>query len=79
MENKENEIQVLLEELTTLKKEIEETIKFVKSLPDDRRFFLNTGLLCVEMNKEQALKHLEEALKSVEEQIKTITEGGNKK
>ncbi len=48
------------------KAEIEYTLKMIKQFPDNRKFFLNTGLISIEVTKEEALKLLEEMLNQLE-------------
>ncbi len=38
--------------------ELEKTLKFVESLPDGRRFFYNTGVIFIELTKEEAITKL---------------------
>jgi len=45
-----------------LLEELEETLELVKRLPSGRRFFYNTGIICIELTKEEAIKKLEEEI-----------------
>ncbi len=49
------------------KVEIQKTLAFIKKLPENRRFFYNTGLLLIEISKEEAVQILEEKLRAVGE------------
>jgi len=48
-------------------KELEETLKLIKSLPDGRRFFYNAGIIYIELTKDEAIKKLQEEI----ERLKT--------
>ena len=48
------------------KEDIQGLIEYVKNLPSGRKFFLNTGVLMVEVTKEEALQHLEKLLIEIE-------------
>ncbi|RUM61020.1 MAG: hypothetical protein DSY66_03090 [Persephonella sp.] len=54
MDKKEKEIKL-----------IEESIKKIKELPNDRKLFFNTGVIMIEVSKEEAIKLLEEKLKEL--------------
>ncbi len=47
--------------------QIEETLRLLNSLPENRRIFYNTGVLLIEVTKEEAKKLLEEELEALEE------------
>ena len=49
------------------KKTLEKTLEYVKSLPEGRRFFYNTGTIMVEVSKEEAIQKIKEILKELEE------------
>ena len=49
------------------KKTVETTLKWLKTLPDGRRLFFNTGVLMIEITKEEAIQKLEELLKEIED------------
>ncbi len=49
------------------KKTLEKTLEYVKSLPEGRRFFYNTGTIMVEVSKEEAIQKIKEMLKELEE------------
>jgi chaperonin cofactor prefoldin len=42
--------------------ELEETLKLVESLPDGRRFFYNTGIIFIELTKEETIAKLKEEI-----------------
>ncbi len=50
------------------KEDIQALIEYVNSLPSGRKFFLNTGVLMVEVTKEEALHHLEKLLMEIEKE-----------
>ncbi len=47
--------------------QIQETLRLLNSLPDNRRVYYNTGVLLVEVTKEEAKKLLQEELEALEE------------
>ena len=47
--------------------QIEETLRLLKELPENRRIYYNTGVLLVEVSKEEAIKLLQEELEALEE------------
>lgn len=47
--------------------QIEETLRLLDTLPDNRRVYYNTGVLLVEVTKEEAKKLLQEELEALEE------------
>ncbi len=49
------------------KLEIEETLRLLRSLPENRRIYYNTGALLVEVTKEEAINLLQEELEALEE------------
>lgn len=49
------------------KLQIQETLRLLNSLPDNRRVYYNTGVLLVEVTKEEAQKLLQEELEALEE------------
>ncbi len=49
------------------KLQIQETLRLLNSLPDNRRVYYNTGVLLVEVTKEEAKKLLQEELEALEE------------
>ncbi len=49
------------------KLQIQETLRLLDSLPDNRRVYYNTGVLLVEVTKEEARKLLQEELEALEE------------
>ncbi len=49
------------------KLQIQETLRLLDSLPDNRRVYYNTGVLLVEVTKEEAKKLLQEELEALEE------------
>ncbi len=46
---------------------LEETLRLLKQLPENRRVFYNTGILLIEITKEEAEKLLKEELEALEE------------
>ncbi|WP_423793303.1 hypothetical protein ACPB8Q_03565 [Methanocaldococcus indicus] len=46
-----------------LKKSKEEIINFIKSLPENRKIFINLFGLWIEVSKEEAIKFIEESYK----------------
>lgn len=58
------------------KKEIQKTLTLIKKLPENRRFFYNTGLLMVEVSKKEAVQILEEKLRAMEETQHNNRKGG---
>ncbi len=52
------------------KKTIETTLKWLETLPEGRRLFFNTGVLMIEVTKEEAIEKLKELLKEIEEMEK---------
>ncbi len=50
-----------------LRSEIEFTLRLLNQIPDDRKVFYNTGVLSIEVTKEEAKKLLEQML----EELKT--------
>ena len=47
--------------------QIEETLRLLRSLPENRRVYYNTGVLLLEVTKEEAEKLLREELEGLEE------------
>ncbi len=47
--------------------QIEETLNLLKNLPEDRRIFYNTGILLLEVTKQEAQSLLKEELEALEE------------
>jgi chaperonin cofactor prefoldin len=52
--------------------ELEETLKIVESLPDGRRFFYNTGIICIEMTKEEVIGKLREEIEKLKSEDKEV-------
>ncbi|WP_456471568.1 prefoldin subunit [Methanocaldococcus sp.] len=48
------------------KEDIKKTIEFIKSLPDDRKIFIEMSGIWVEVTKEEAIKYLSERLADTE-------------
>ncbi|SNZ03256.1 hypothetical protein SAMN06265182_0333 [Persephonella hydrogeniphila] len=47
------------------KKQIEKTLELIEQLPENRRFFYNTGVLMIELTKEEAVKLLKKELEGL--------------
>ena len=58
------------------KKEIQRTLILIKKLPENRRFFYNTGLLMIEISKDEAVQILEEKLRAMKETQRNSKKGG---
>ena len=48
------------------KKKIEESLKILENLPSGRKIFFNTGLIMVELTKEEAIERLKQILLELE-------------
>ncbi len=59
-----------IEALKTLKQELEDTLKTVESLSEERKFFYNTGTICVEMSKQEIIQLLKAEIEEVEKMLK---------
>ncbi|NPA51654.1 MAG: hypothetical protein GXO22_02040 [Aquificae bacterium] len=68
MEDKTKEIEAL----QTLKKELEDTLSVVQELEGARRFFYNTGTICIEMNKEEIIELVKTEIEEIENMIKEL-------
>lgn len=50
------------------RKKIEESLKILESLPSGRKIFFNTGIVMVELTKEEAIKKLKEMLENLDKE-----------
>ena len=50
------------------KAEIEFSLKLIEQLPDDRKLFFDTGIISIEVTKEEAIQLLKEMLNEIEKQ-----------
>jgi chaperonin cofactor prefoldin len=56
-----------MDEKQLKKIQIEETLNLLKNLPEGRRIFYNTGILLLEVTKQEAQSLLKEELEALEE------------
>ncbi|WP_457624903.1 prefoldin subunit [Persephonella sp.] len=47
------------------KQQIEKTLKLLEQMPENRRYFYNTGVLMIEITKEEAIKMLKKELEGL--------------
>lgn len=58
------------EALEKLKDELTETLDIVENLGGKRRYFYNTGVICVEMNKEEVVQLIKAEIEEIEKILK---------
>jgi len=56
---------------------LEEALKLVESLPEGRRFFYNTGVLYVELTKEEAINILKDEIEKLKSNLNNNKEVKN--
>ncbi|WP_457638784.1 prefoldin subunit [Persephonella sp.] len=54
-----------MDEKELLKQQLEKTLHLIQSLPEDRRFYYNTGVIMVEVTKEEAQQLVKEKLEGL--------------
>ncbi|WP_293447744.1 hypothetical protein [Persephonella sp.] len=54
-----------MEEKEIIQKQIEKSLEILKKLPEDRKFFINTGVLLVEVSKKEAEAYLKKELEGL--------------
>ncbi len=54
-----------MEEKELLEKQLKKSLELLEQMPEDRRFFINTGFLMVQVSKEEAKEYLEKELESL--------------
>lgn len=54
-----------MEEKELLEKQLKKSLELLKQLPENRRFFINTGAIIIEVTKKEAEEYLKKELEGL--------------
>ena len=54
-----------MEEKELLEEQLKKSLELLKQLPEDRRFFINTGVLMVEVSRKEAEEYIKKELEGL--------------
>jgi len=54
-----------MDEKQFLEKQLKKSLEILRQLPENRRFFINTGFLMVEVTREEAEKYLQKEMEGL--------------